>query len=338
MTVEDERRQYIHKSNLNSVTGALANLNTGPATMVNYDSEDREDGADYYNRINMIKLAWDPDVLFWFNSIEASMRQAQVFKQWTKREVIQNLLPAHVRDEVRYLLRIPQDQAGDLPYKTLKDAIIEIFAPKQQDGLDRALKRVLTTRPSALGKQLIDDVCTCIPTLNCKCCANIIFGLFRRQLPTAVRNAIADKTFNKDTYKDVLSLADKVFESNKPDAFGATTVAAVNPPPPTPLQPGAEGDQGQVAAINRGRGGRGGRGRGRGNRGNSGQNGGRGGSNANSNSNSNSTATASGNKGARHPDVPPNITVCQIHHSGGKNATFCRRPLTCAWKDKIAAE
>ena len=32
--------------------------------------------------IGVIKLEWDPDVQFWFNSVEASMRRATVNKQW----------------------------------------------------------------------------------------------------------------------------------------------------------------------------------------------------------------------------------------------------------------
>ena len=139
------------------------------------------------------------------------------------------MLPDHVRDEVRYLLRLPQDQAGDLPYKDIKDAIIDIFQPKPEDSMDRALKRVLTTRPSMLAKQLIEDLCSCKPALNSQCCANNVLGLFRRQLPTAVRNAIADKPFTKDNYKAVLRLADQVYVSNQPDTHGAATVAAVVP-------------------------------------------------------------------------------------------------------------
>ena len=37
--------------------------------MVNYDAEDREDGEDYYKRVGLIKLEWDSDVQYWFNSI-----------------------------------------------------------------------------------------------------------------------------------------------------------------------------------------------------------------------------------------------------------------------------
>ena len=94
-----------------------------PVIMVNYDMENKEDGEDYYKCVGLIKLAWDPDPNYWFNSIEASLRQAQVFSQWTKREILQTLLPDHVREEVRYLLRLPKDEAGDTPYKDIKDAI-----------------------------------------------------------------------------------------------------------------------------------------------------------------------------------------------------------------------
>ena len=296
--------------------------------MTNYDVEDKDDGEDYYLRISMVKLAWDNDVNYWFNSIEASLRHAQVFKQWTKREIIQGLLPEHVRDEVKYLLRLNKDEAGELPYKDIKDAILEMYAPKPQDCIDKALSRVLTTRPSLLAKQLINDLCKCKPVLTSKCCADIVFGLFRRQLPTAVRNRLAGEVFTKDTYKAVLILADQVYQSNQPDAHGAASVSSVQSSSSGPVQA-----SGEISAIRGGN--RGGRGRGaRGNRGGRGRGGTQSGQ---STQNSNQNSGAKKNKGTKHPDNPPD-SVCQSHFSFGKSALFCRRPLSCPWKDFIAPE
>ena len=53
--------------------------------MRKFEDVDDPDQEDYYKRLN-IKLKWDPDVTFWFNSIEASMKKAGVNLQWTKRE------------------------------------------------------------------------------------------------------------------------------------------------------------------------------------------------------------------------------------------------------------
>ena len=199
-----------------------------PPIMVAYDVENKEDGEDYFNRLKLVKAEWDPDVMFWFNAVEAQMKRAQIFKQWTKRETLMTLLPANVLSEVRYLYRLSETEAGNKPYKDIKDAIIKIFAPKPKDSIDKALSRVLTVRPSLLGKQLIEDICKCKPALKSQCCADVVFGLFRRQLPTAVRNKIAGEIFSKDTYQEVFDIADDVFESNKADSNGASTVAAVS--------------------------------------------------------------------------------------------------------------
>ena len=151
------------------------------------------------------------------------MKQAQVFKQWTKREILQTHIPDHVRDEVRYLLRLDEDEAGTTPYLDIKKAIIKLFAPKAHEGLDKALGRVLTTRPSQLTKQIIEDICQCKPALNCPCCANIVYGISRRQFPTAVRNQIAKMKFDKDSYLEVLDHADEVFVHSV-EGFGPTSL------------------------------------------------------------------------------------------------------------------
>ena len=58
------------------------NQNTPPADPLpaRYQSEDKADGEDYFKRVGLIKLEWDPDVHFWFNSIEAALKRAQVFR------------------------------------------------------------------------------------------------------------------------------------------------------------------------------------------------------------------------------------------------------------------
>ena len=265
------------------------------------------------------------------------MRHATVHSQWTKREILQTLLPENVRDEVRYLLRLPEDKAGATPYKDIKSAVIELFGPKPQDAIDKALTRVLTTRPSALGKQLIDDICKCSPQLKSQCCADIVFGLFRRQMPTAVRNALARETFNHKNYTEVFTLADKVFHSNKGEAPSvsavrpmatATAAAAAIPAadpavPVVTVSPEIAALQAEVAALKKAN--RGG-GRGRGNRGGANQTSGtaRGGNRGGGRGGRGGQA-AQGGRGPRHPDSPPN-GACQVHWQRGRGAWWCADP------------
>ena len=302
-----------------------------------YDSEDANDGADYYKLVGNIKLEWDPDVHFWFNAVEASLKRAQVFKQWTKREMLMPLLPPHVLNEVRHLYRLPEDEAGDLPYKTVKQAIIKKFGRKPQESVDKALSRVLTSDPSSLARELIEDICKCKPALDCKCCADVVIGLLRKQLPIPVRNAIAGRQFNKDTYQSVLDHADEVFNSNKPDGVAVAAVAAA--PEATSSKPAQE-----VASVRGG--GNGGRGNGRGARGGSGngrggrgfRGGGRGsGRGGGGGYNNQPQSNLTSNKGPRHADSPP-LEACQTHWTFGKSATYCRKPHTCPWKQYIQPE
>ena len=171
----------------------------------------------------------------------------------------------------------------------------------------------------------------CSHNLDGCCCARWVFGLWHRQLPTAVKQAVSQHTFNKDTAKTVMELADKVFDSTRPaQAVAAVTaqVAAVSvpQPPQTPAstEPEWPSDEQiatfapEVAAIykimksggrGRGRGqnqqtsnfgtrggGRGGRGNGRG---------GRGGGQTWSKDNPRW-------KGPRHSDLPP-FGACRKH-------------------------
>ena len=66
-----------------------------------FEDADYPDGEDYYKRTGMIKLKWDKDPTFWFNSIEASLKRATVNSQWTKREMLMHLLPEQVMEEVK---------------------------------------------------------------------------------------------------------------------------------------------------------------------------------------------------------------------------------------------
>ena len=100
-----------------------------PANMAKYDEESKDDGKDYFNRIGNIKVAWDPDVHYWFNSVEASMKQAQVFKQWTKREVLQPLLPDHVRKKFVTSSGFRKMKLAIFPTKILKMPLSSFSLP-----------------------------------------------------------------------------------------------------------------------------------------------------------------------------------------------------------------
>ena len=171
--------------------------------------------------------------------------------------------------------------------------------------------------------------------------------LWRRALPNAVKQAVAHYDFTKASLKDVLQVADDVYQSTRP---ATATVAAIDTsvPPPSdlsteevlnnafhPLQPSQAAQVAQIAAIyhqlGRGRGGivqvrgRGNnRGRGRGGR----NGGGRGGQRPQY------SAQNPRHTSPRHPDLPP-FGVCKRHWQFGKSNFTCLEPYTCEWKNFI---
>ena len=147
-----------------------------------------------------------------------------------------------------------------------------------------------------------------------------------------IKIALADKTFDHSTYKEIFNYADQVWIANggKPEGEPAVVAAVTTPAPP----PSAE----IAASTFRGRG-RGQRARGRGNRGNQGGNrGGRGGATAAPTTASATTSTSTErpqwNPANRHPDSPPS-TVCSEHWRSGSQAKFCYSPLDCPWVNRV---
>ena len=243
-----------------------------------------------------------------------------------------------MEDEVKELLtkketEYPENNA----YKLLKSKIIKIFGPKPEEAVSRALGRVLTGLPSQLARALVNDLCK--HDLQCDCCPDIILTIWKRQLPGYVCAGIAHCTFSKATFDSVVSLADNIYTSNRPNpAVAAYSVAAVSsgsgtvgggavsPSYLNETQPGLTYPVPEVNAVSRGgrggrgfRGGRGGRGGGRGGRGGQQQS---------------SGASAPKYKGTKHPDLPEGDRQgCSMHFRHGKNAYFCSEPTTCPWKN-----
>ena len=267
---------------------------------------------------NLKNFVWDNnDLAFTLNQVEIKMSAVGVKKQYTKLQVMSNVLPKEVIDQVKPFLRkteteYPENNA----YKLLKTEIKRIFGPKPTAAVDRALTRVLVGRPSDLARALVNDICK-KELRNCECCPGVVLALWRRHLPGNVRAGIAHLKFNADTFNEVTSLADDIFTSHAPSA----QVAAVSL---DETQPAIPYPQPEIAATSRG--GRGGRGRGRG-RGRGG--GGRGAS---------QTTNQPRHKGTKHPDLPEGEwSGCSNHFRFGKSAYFCAEPTSCPWKNVYVA-
>ena len=312
-----------------------ADLLTADITMADFETENGVDGEKALDKLGSIKLEFDKeDIEMWFSELEGQLEVIEVKAQWTKRTALQRFLPLEIKSEAKSLFKLTKTQAGDDIYKKIKDELIQLFGAKPEDAYNRAKNRVMTGKPSQLGKSLIEDICACSPKLKCPCCAKIVWGMYREALPVVVRNHIAEMEFTSATYKNVLKKSDQVFDSNSSNqpVRGPATVAAVS----------NQADQ-EVAAVRSARGGRGG-GRG-GNRGGRSQRGAANGSGTyqapqtQSTTNSTTPAPAAGagqaqNKGPRHATAKgSNDKLCKIHYRWGENATFCAAPWKCPMKD-----
>ena len=232
--------------------------------------------------------------------------------QWSKRQVLIQLIPVEYYCDFRNHLQLQEDEAGDDAYFQLKKAIIKQFGPKKADGFDKAIARVMTSTPSHLGRQIMSDICPGRQPLSGCHGADTVLGIWRRSLPQVVRNQIADMDFNKDTFLAVFDKADNVWASNK---ASTSVVSALTKSTATSSDP-------EVAAIsnkknknnkpNRGGSGSGGGGA---------QSGNQGGGQA-----------AKPNRGPRHPDNPPQGS-CGLHWKFGKAAWTCADRHNCPWRN-----
>ena len=287
-----------------------------PPVMAVFEDENGtdNDGALGSALRSLERLEWDDnDVQWFFNRCETRMGAAGVKKNYTKFQVLSEILPKKVQDQVKPLLRKSEaDFTNKDGYKQLKNKVLQIFGQRPEASMDRALARVLTGKPSELARALVDDMCK--KELDCQCCPANVLAMWRRHLPTNVQAGIAHTTFDKDSFDATVQLADKIFATQMPRqvaAISATGGASALDETQHAI-PYAE-----VAAIRGGNRGRG-RGRGRGNRGRGGQ----------------GQPQTQARRGAKHPDLPPgDFKWCNMHFKFGKGAYFCADPSSCPWKD-----
>ena len=310
--------------------------------VVNYDKEEKADGATAANDARHIKVEFDQsDIKFWFAQLEDEMTMASVGSQWLKKTVLQRNLPLKQKEDVKGFFTLQKDQAGNHIYFDIKSELIRIYDAKPCDAYKRALTRTMTGLPSQLGFQIVGDVCKKPVKFadNC-CCPAHVFALWSMQLPIGIRAHISNMVFTKETYKEIFEAADKVYLAQKQVSVAAvaTSVAAASLDETLPAFSSQNQPTVEVAAASRGRGG----GRGRGNRGgggrggSSGTNNGGGGnqSNRNNRNNRGRGGANNGQRGPRHSSSPPEA-CCDRHYVHGDQAYYCLAPLTCPWASKV---
>ena len=190
----------------------------GQAIMTDdFETANGTDDGDINSKLASVKLTFDEtgNVIFFFSQLEMRLEHAGVRSQWLKRIGLHNTLPNHVQEEVMEILSKPKSKAGDQPYLKLKTRLLELYGPKETEVYDRAVALTLTGKPSQLAVKIIGLLCENEPPLTGCCCHRTISGLWRKQLPPAVKAAVASSKFTASNLEQILRLADDVFDATQ---------------------------------------------------------------------------------------------------------------------------
>merc|ERR1712219_79991 len=179
---------------------------------MDFEDLDQPEAAETMAKLASVKIPWDSsDVEGWFMEIEMQMELLNIKSQWVKRIIIGNNLPELIKVEVKDLLKVPKSkltQENKLIYKVLKQKILKLFGKRQGEKYEEACQLVLTGKPSALAKALIELLCSCNPPLQC-CAVETVAAMWKKKLHPQVRAAIAGMCMQADL-DGVLDKADDV--------------------------------------------------------------------------------------------------------------------------------
>ena len=286
-----------------------------------FEVENGTDGDKAVEKLGTLQCPFSKDIRFWFSQLETQLEIIGVKSQWVKRLALQRILPIEIQEDVKSLLMLSKANAGTDIYLKLKTELVDLFGEKPEDGYIRAKNRVMTGKPSQLGKALINDLCRCSVKLNTECCSTMIWAMFREKLPLVVRNHIAEMKFDKTSFKKIFEKADQIYDSNQggePSNPPTVSVAAATT---------AEPEVAAVSFKNKNQ-----------NRPQKNKNQGGGQQNKNQGQNQ---AQNGGNKPQnqrqRHPTAKGDSDkLCKIHFKFGVNANFCVSPWKCPMKDQLA--
>ena len=115
--------------------------------------------------------------------------------QWIKRIVLQRLLPKKVAMNVKGLLSKSKTEAGNSIYKDIKDRILQILGPKEQDMYRKATSLVMVDSPSQLARAMVNLLCKCGPNTPLNgCCGEAIIMSFLHSIMLRCRSLQSQRT------------------------------------------------------------------------------------------------------------------------------------------------
>ena len=310
------------------------------APPTNYDAQHGDDEAAnaMEKAVNMLRnFPWsEDDLAFYFAQVEVKMKSAGVKSNFTKLQVLSTIIPPKAINAIKNILKKQESEFTNKDgYLQAKQKLLRVFGPCENADFERALGRVLTGKPSQLCEDLINDLCS-RELKNC-CCIKVIGGLWRRAMPSSVRQAIAHYDFTRANLANIMQVADDVYLSTKPPSAQVAAISAPTTHPnsdlsteevlntafsvPSDSTPAAQiaSLAAQVAALQKNF--KKGKGQGQGGKGNGGT--------------PKYSASNPRWKTPRHADSPP-YGSCKRHWQFGKSSFVCLEPTSCPWKQFIA--
>ena len=128
--------------------------------MANFDELSGDNDADAMKNLGQIKVAWDEeDPEYFFQKLETELQIFGIKKQFTKRQALLRNIPDDVAKQFKNLVTLQETVAGNKPYKDLKDAIVKAYGPRPGAAFQRAMSRVMVSKPSVYLKLVISDIC-----------------------------------------------------------------------------------------------------------------------------------------------------------------------------------
>ena len=75
--------------------------------MANYDQEDKDDAEGAFGNARDCRIPFNrEDVKLWFSLIESKMQFAGINRQWSKRQVLVQLIPPDLHTDFKQYLRL----------------------------------------------------------------------------------------------------------------------------------------------------------------------------------------------------------------------------------------
>ena len=199
----------------------------------NYDAQHADDEAAnaMEKAVNMLKnFQWNQeDIKFYFSQVEVKMKSAGVKSNFTELQVLSTILPPKAINAIKNILKKQEsDFTQKDAYLQAKTKLLRVFGACENADFERAMARVMTDKPSQLCEELINDLCD-RELKNC-CCIKVVGGLWRRAMPTSVKQAVAHYNFTRNDLANIMQVADDVYLSTKP----SSVVAAISAPLTSP--------------------------------------------------------------------------------------------------------